>query len=62
VTTDQSTTTVEVLDSEDLKIAIANTLEMAGVSLGELREQACTGKFSSERASWAWFAIEPFID
>jgi hypothetical protein len=62
MTTDQSTTTVEVLNAEDLKIAIVNTLKMAGVSLGELREQACSGHFSSERASWAWFAIEPFVD
>lgn len=54
--------TVEYATEEDIEIAIARALKSAGVSAQELKAQARSGRFSSENARHAWFAISPFID
>ena len=51
---------VFVLTEEQFAQAVKATLEWAGVAhYEELEAQARSGRFSSQRASDAWFAIPP---
>jgi hypothetical protein len=58
----QASVDVQVATDEDLRAAITDVLEGANVTLDELREQARTGRFSSEDARIAWFVISDFVD
>ncbi|WP_298335817.1 hypothetical protein [Ferrimicrobium sp.] len=57
----QAAVVVEYATDEDIEIAVQRALEIAGVSAEELKAQARSGRFSSENARLAWFAISPFI-
>lgn len=46
-----------VASPDDVAVARLNALEMAGVSEGELREQANSGLYSSTAARLAWMVI-----
>ena len=61
MTPDQAAVVVEYATDEDIEIAVRSTLESAGVSAEELKGEARSGRFSSENARLAWFAISPFI-
>ena len=53
---------VFVLTEEEFSQAVKATLDWAGVaSYEELEAQARSGRFSSQRASDAWFAIPPDV-
>lgn len=52
---------VQVASDADLKRAMNKALKRAGVTLEELRQQARQGRFSSEQARLAWFAISPIV-
>lgn len=52
---------VEVADDDDVRAAVENELQAAGVTLEALVEQAKASDFVSERARLAWFAISPFV-
>jgi len=51
----------EVNDSE-IRSAIALVLAEAGIEEDALLAQARAGRFESEAARLAWFAISPFLD
>lgn len=53
---------VQIATDADLKRAVAKALKRAEVSLDELKDQARQGRFSSERARLAWFAISPIVN
>ncbi len=54
---------VFVLTEEEFSQAVRATLDWAGVaSYEELEAQARSGRFSSQRASDAWFAIPPDVE
>ena len=57
----EASVNVEVATAEDVKAAIQKALKDAGVTLLALKEQAEAGRFSSENARLAWFAISPFV-
>ena len=58
--TNRDSTEVFVLTDEEAERAVEATLEYAGVaSYEELEAQAKSGRFSSTRASDAWYAIPP---
>ena len=58
--TSGDSTEVFVLTDEEAERALKATLEHAGVeSYEELEDQAKSGRFSSTRASDAWYAIPP---
>ncbi|WP_298343578.1 hypothetical protein [Ferrimicrobium sp.] len=61
MTPDQAAVVVEYATDEDIEIAVRSALEGAGVSAEELKGEARSGRFSSENARLAWFAISPFI-
>ncbi|WP_298207571.1 hypothetical protein [Ferrimicrobium sp.] len=61
MTADQAAVVVEYATDEDIEIAVQSALKSAGVSAEELRAEARSGRFSSENARLAWFAISPFI-
>ncbi|WP_298443042.1 hypothetical protein [Ferrimicrobium sp.] len=61
MTPDQAAVVVEYATDEDIEIAVRSALESAGVSAEELKGEARLGRFSSENARLAWFAISPFI-
>ena len=61
MTPDQAAVVVEYATDEDIEVAVQSALESAGVSAEELKAQARSGRFSSENARLAWFAISPFI-
>lgn len=61
MTPDQAAVVVEYATDEDIEIAVRSALESAGVSAEELKGEARSGRFSSENARLAWFAISPFI-
>jgi hypothetical protein len=52
---------VEIADDADIDAAIASALADAGVSLEDLITQARAGRFDTEEARLAWFAISPFV-
>ncbi|MCY4630656.1 MAG: hypothetical protein OXE75_07185 [bacterium] len=57
---DRDSAEVFVLTDEEAKRALQATLDYAGVaSYDELEAQAKSGRFSSTRASDAWYAIPP---
>jgi len=62
MTADQAAVVVEYATNEDIEIAVQRALEGAGVSAGELKAQARSGRFSSENARLPWFAVSPFIN
>lgn len=53
---------VEVLDPEAVREYIDNALVLAGHSWEELQEQAQAGKFTTETAREAWFAVSTFAE
>jgi len=53
---------VEVLDAAAVREYIDNALELAGHSWDELQEQAQAGKFTTETAREAWFAVSTFAE
>ena len=58
--TNRDSTEVFVLTDEEAERAVEATLKYAGVaSYEELEAQAKSGRFSSTRASDAWYAIPP---
>lgn len=58
--TNRDSTEVFVLTDEEAERALEATLKYAGVaSYEELEAQAKSGRFSSTRASDAWYAIPP---
>lgn len=57
---DRDSAEVFVLTDEEAQRALQATLDYAGVaSYDELEAQAKSGRFSSTRASDAWYAIPP---
>jgi hypothetical protein len=62
MTPEQAAVTVEVASDKDVEIAISRALESAGLSIEILRKEAASGRFRSDRARLAWFAISPFFD
>jgi len=57
---DRDSAGVFVLTDEEAERALQATLDYAGVaSYEELEAQAKSGRFSSTRASDAWYAIPP---
>ena len=57
---DRDSAGVFVVTDEEAKRALQVTLDYAGVaSYDELEAQAKSGRFSSTRASDAWYAIPP---
>ncbi len=51
-----------MLDSKGVREYINNALALAGHSWEELQEQARTGKFTTETAREAWFAVSTFAE
>lgn len=62
MTPEQAAVTVEVASDGDVEIAISRALERAGVSVEALKKEATSGRFRSDQARLAWFAISPFFD
>jgi hypothetical protein len=62
MTPDQAAVQVEFASDADINIAIERAVADSGVSIDELRESAANGRFESEQARLAWFAISPFFD
>lgn len=58
----QASVDVQIATDDDLRAAIHDALDSAGVTLPELREQARAGRFSSEDARIAWFMISDLVD
>jgi hypothetical protein len=52
---------VEIADDADIDAAVASALADAAVSVEDLITQARAGRFQSEEARLAWFAISPFV-
>lgn len=59
---DDSDIEVEVLGPAAVREYIDNALELAGHSWDELQEQAQAGKFTTETAREAWFAVSTFAE
>jgi len=53
---------VEYADDDDIEIAVARYLEYAEITADELKAEAKTGRFRSEKARAAWFSISPYIE
>lgn len=53
---------VELLSSEELAEAVEATVASAGLTLGELRAQAESGVFVSERARLIWWVVSCLLD
>lgn len=53
---------VEIATDEDIRIAVATTLNRLGMTYEQLAEQAETGAFSSEQARIAWMALRDLAD
>lgn len=51
-----------VLDPGELEEMISRTLDSAGCTLDQLREEARSGEFSSESNWRVWFCISPFVE
>jgi hypothetical protein len=62
MTPEQAAISVEEASSEDVSMAVDRAIRDAGTDLTSLRSQAAAGRFQSERARLAWFAISPFFD
>jgi hypothetical protein len=62
VTPAQASVEVQEATDEDLREAVYNALDAAGLTLDELHEQAKNGRFSSEEARLAWFVISSIAD
>lgn len=62
MTPEQAAVTVEVASNSDVEIAIARAVKDAGVSVEALKAEAASGRFQSDDARLAWFAISPFFD
>ncbi len=53
---------VFVLNPGELEETISRTLDSAGCTLDQLREEARSGEFSSESNWRLWFCISPFVE
>lgn len=53
---------VFVLSHEEVQEAINDTLDRAGCTLQQLREEASSGDWSSESNWHLWFCISPFVE
>jgi len=62
VTPAQASVEVQEASGDDLREAVRDALEVAGLTLDELREQARRGRFSSEDARLAWFVVSSVED
>jgi hypothetical protein len=62
VTPAQASVEVQEASGDDLREAVRNALEAAGLTLDELREQAQRGRFGSEEARLAWFVVSSVAD
>jgi hypothetical protein len=58
----QMAVSVEIADDADIEAAVERAVAASGVSLDDLANQARSGRFHSENARLAWFAISPFVD
>ena len=47
----------ELISEDELGVLIDETLDDAGVDIGELRSQAHRGRFSSEKVRRTWFVV-----
>lgn len=52
---------VDVAHRRDVDRAVRKALKNADVTLEDLQAQAASGRFCSEQARVAWFAISPFV-
>jgi hypothetical protein len=50
---------VQVATAEEIDTAIKRTLDETGLSFTELKSQAASGRFTSDRARRAWFVVAP---
>lgn len=50
-------TLVDIATSEEIQTAVTNALDDLGLTFEELRQQAESGRFGSEKARMVWFAI-----
>ena len=48
---------VQVATDKDLRMAVRNALNRAGLTMEQLEEEARTSRFSSEDARRAWFVV-----
>lgn len=48
---------VDLVTKEELESGVRRVLDRLNLSRDDLREQAATGRFSSERARLTWLAI-----
>jgi hypothetical protein len=48
-----------VATAEEIDTAIKRTLDETGLSFTELKSQAASGRFTSDRARRAWFVVAP---
>jgi hypothetical protein len=62
ITPEEAAVTVEVASDKDVEMAVTCAAEDAGVSVETLRAEAASGRFQSDEARLAWFAISPFFD
>ncbi|HXA30686.1 MAG TPA: hypothetical protein VNV87_00405 [Acidimicrobiales bacterium] len=62
MTPEQAAVTVQEASDSDLDVAIGRALASAGISAEALKAEAAAGRFESDRARLAWFAISPFLD
>lgn len=62
MTPSQLAVDVQDADAEDVQEAIRLALTEAGLTLEELQAQAHSGRFSSEDARMAWWAVSPFVN
>lgn len=53
---------VLVASDEDLREAVRSALARLDLSYAELQEQACGGRFQSERARMTWMAIRDLAE
>jgi hypothetical protein len=57
----QAVEVIELTD-DDLRDAVQNALDSAGVTLEELQDQAQRGRFETEDARLAWFVVSSILD
>lgn len=58
---DETSMVIESIDDVEMQQAVAATLAAAGLSFEDLRRQAATSHFVSERARRAWFVVSPLL-
>lgn len=51
----------QILTKHELQAAADRVLDSLGLTAAQLQDQARTGRFSSERARFAWATIRDFV-